>query len=355
MSAGGEGLEVERGERAHAGAPVRAALEELGPGEGDDRDRDPPAPLEDVVDEVEQPRVRVLEVLEQQDHGGRVGQPLEERPPGGEQLVGGDLGLDAEQGEQGGLDPGGLVRVADVGADGRGDPLARRRLVVALGETGSAADHLAEGPERDPVAVGGRAPLVPPDVLGQAVEVLRELPGEAGLADPGLADHRHEAGPALPPGGREQVLEQAELLVAADERRLEGLAPVAPAAPGDDADGAPGGDRGRLARQRLVARGLEGDRARCGPPCRLAHEHRPGRRGRLEAGGGVDDVARHHPLVDRPDRDRGLAGQDPGPGHGTGAQRSGPRRRARGRRGRPARRRPRGPRARPRRPSPRRR
>ena len=63
----GQRLEVERGEVALAGAPVGPLLEQLGPGERDDVDRDVPAPLEEVVDEVEQARVGEVEVLEDQD------------------------------------------------------------------------------------------------------------------------------------------------------------------------------------------------------------------------------------------------------------------------------------------------
>ena len=122
-------------------------------------------------------------------------------------------------------------------------------------------------------------------------------------------------------GRRVQVLERAELLVPPDKGRLEGVAPVPAAALRDDAEGAPGGDRGGLPPQGLLARGLEGDRAGCRPPGGLAHQHGPRRRDRLEPGRGVDDVARHHPLVRGPEGDRGLAGQDPGPGRGTGAQR----------------------------------
>ena len=176
---GGQGLEVDRGERTQARPPVRAPVEELGPGKRDERDRDPAAPLHDVVDEVEQAWVRVLEVLEHQDHGRRVGQPLEERPPGGEQLVRADPGLDAEEGEQGGLDPALLAGVADVGPHGLGDVGPRGRLVIALGQARPAPDHLAQGPEGDPVPVGGGAARVPPDRVGQAVEVLRETPRRA--------------------------------------------------------------------------------------------------------------------------------------------------------------------------------
>ena len=221
-----------------------------------------------------------------------------------------------------GLDPGGLRRIGHVVRDGLGDPCARRRLVVGLDEAGPPADHLAQRPERDPVAVGGAPPGVPPDGVDEAVEVLEELPREAGLPDPARSDHAHEAGPALAARRLEQVLELAELLVPADERRLERVAPVPPAALGDHADGAPRRDRRRLALERLLAGVLEHDRARCRPRGRLAHEDGPGGRGGLEPRGGVDDVARDHALVRRADRDRRLAGQDAGPRLDPGAERA---------------------------------
>ena len=68
-------------------------------------------PLEEVVDEVEQARVGEVEVLEDQDDRGGRRQPLEERPPGPEELLRPDPGLDAEQGQQGRLDPAPLLRV----------------------------------------------------------------------------------------------------------------------------------------------------------------------------------------------------------------------------------------------------
>ena len=89
-----------------------------------------------------------------------------------------------------------------------------------------------------------------------------ELPGEPALADAGRADDADEARPPLAARGVEQVLEQAQLVVAADERRLERVAAVATAALGDDPERAPGRDRRRLALERLLAGLLEGDRAR---------------------------------------------------------------------------------------------
>ena len=151
--------------------------------------------------------------------------------------------LEPEQRQERRLDPGPLGLVGDVLLEHRGDRGPRRRLVVGLLEVGPAADHLAERPERDAVAVGRAAAVVPPDRLDQPVDVLEELPGQARLADPGRADDADQPRPALAGRRVEQVLELAELLVAADERRLERLGPADPAALGDDPDGAPGGDR----------------------------------------------------------------------------------------------------------------
>ena len=142
-----ERLEVDRGEAALAGAPVGPALEQLGPGQGQDEDRDAPGPLEQVVDEVEQARVGVVEVLE--DHHDRAarGEPLEERAPGPEELLRARRPTRAQQRQQRRLDPGPLGLVGDVLLEHRGDRRPGRRLVVGLLEAGPAADHLAERPE----------------------------------------------------------------------------------------------------------------------------------------------------------------------------------------------------------------
>ena len=122
--------------------------------------------------------------------------PLEERPPGGEQL------LALERPDLARARAGRAASARSSAARPRrgrtrpGRPrscVAGRRLVVTLGQAGPLADHLAERPERDALAVGGRAALVPVDVSTSAVDVLQELPGEAALADSGLARHRHEA------------------------------------------------------------------------------------------------------------------------------------------------------------------
>ena len=69
-------------------------------------------PLEQVLDEVEQARVRPLHVLEHEDGRIRIGEPLEEEPPGCEQVVALVRGLllgDTEQAREQRLDEFPLV------------------------------------------------------------------------------------------------------------------------------------------------------------------------------------------------------------------------------------------------------
>jgi hypothetical protein len=155
---------------------------------------------------------------------------------------------------------------------------------------------------------------VPVDRLADPVEVLLELPGEAALPDaPGPGD-RDQPRPPIAARRGDEVLQEPELLVPAHEGRLREVRATLAAALGDDAQGSPGRDRGRLALEGLLAGRLEGDRPGGGPLGRLADEDRAGGGHGLQAGGGVDEVARDHALVRRPQGDRRLAGQDPGPG-----------------------------------------
>ena len=141
---------------------------------------------------------------------------------------------------------------------------------------------------------------------------LSELPRKPRLADPGRADDRHDPQPLLALGGVEQVLEQSQLVLAADERRLERLRAIAPATLGHDTQGAPRGDRCLLALERLLAGRLERDRGARGAMRRLADEHGPGRGHALQPARGVDEVARDHALVRGADRHGRLAGQHAG-------------------------------------------
>ena len=82
-----ERAEMERREVAVPGAPVRPLVEELGTREDEHEERARLRPLEQVLDEVEQARVGPLHVLEHEDGRVRVREPLEEEPPGGEEVV----------------------------------------------------------------------------------------------------------------------------------------------------------------------------------------------------------------------------------------------------------------------------
>ena len=262
----------------------------------------------------------MVEVLEDHHHRTARGQALEEGPPGTEELLRPDPRLDTQQGQEGRRDPGPLRPVGNVRLEHRGDPGPRRRLVIVLLESRPTPDHLAECPERDPVAIGGTPAVVPPDTLDEAVHVLQELPGQAGLPDSGRPDHADEARSALATGRVEEVLQLPEFLVATDERCLEGLGPADAAALRDDAKGAPGGDGTHLALEDLVGRGLEDDGA---PRCALGglpDEHGRGRGHALEAARRVDHVAGDHALVGGAEGDRRLAREDPGPDLDPGAQ-----------------------------------
>ena len=157
-------------------------------------------PFQQVVDEIEEAGVGPLQILEDEDGGAAVGDALEERPPGGEQLLAlsGRCLVEAEEGRQARLHPAPVGGIRDVLRDRRLELRPCRGRIVRFGDSGAAADHLAECPVADPLAVCERASLVPVDVLDEPVDVLEEFPREAALADPGLAHDRDEPGAALP-------------------------------------------------------------------------------------------------------------------------------------------------------------
>jgi hypothetical protein len=198
-----------------------------------------------VIDEVEESRVGPLEILEHEDDGPLFGDALEERPPGGEELVAiaATALVDAQQLQEARLDPAPLALIRDVLIERLGDARPRGRRVVGFDQSGSLAHHLAESPERDPLAVRGRAALVPVDGLADPVDVLVELPGETALADTRLADHGHEPEASLAGGGVEQLLDQPKLRLAAHERGFEDVRATRPADHAHDADRAPGRHR----------------------------------------------------------------------------------------------------------------
>ncbi len=273
-------------------------------------------PLGNVLDELEQALVGPVDVLEHEDRRSLLADPLEEGAPGREQLLALERAkfLQPEQAEQLWLDPAPLALIGDIFVEGGCDLRSCRRMVVAFGEPGTLTDHFAERPERDALAVGRGAALMPEHALDEPVDVLKELPGQAALAGPCLAGDRHKPQPPLACCRMEEVLEQSELLIASDEWRFEPLRAADAADLGDDALGSPGDDRSSLALQQLFAGRLVGNRLGRGLIGRLAHKDAARRCHRLEAACGVDQVARDHALVRGAERDGRLAGQHRSPG-----------------------------------------
>ena len=80
-----------------------------------------------------------------------------------------------------------------------------------------------------------------------------------------------------------ELLDQAQVAVAADEWRLEAPLALRAADPGHDPQRAPQPQRLGLALDRVLAGVLVGDRSRGHLPGHLVDEHGPGIRGRLDA------------------------------------------------------------------------
>ena len=151
-------------------------------------------PLEQVLEEVEQARVGPLHVLEDEDRRRLLGQPLEEDPPGREEvlLVAGGPSSRPEQVGEARLDPAPLLRVGHVHLDRRAQLRARRARLLVLDDAAAHPHHLRQRPVRDALAVGEAAAAMPEDVVGEPVDVLLELPRETRLADPRDARDRDE-------------------------------------------------------------------------------------------------------------------------------------------------------------------
>ena len=111
----------------------------------------------------------------------------------------------------------------------------------------------------------------------------------------------------------EEILDQTQLAVTADEGSLEPGGLERSADTRDDAQRAPQRRQAILALQLEGAGVVVGDRVLRRSARRLAHEHRPGLGHRLHARGGVDEIAGHHALPFGAHRDSGLTGEHAGP------------------------------------------
>ena len=164
---------------------------------------------------------------------------------------------------------------------------------------------------------------MPPHIGGQAVGVLLELPAQPGLAHPGGARYQDQPRDVTVGGRVEQVLDRAQLGVPAGQRRLQAVDPLAPAHRGQDPERPPQPLRLRLALQRVLTGIGKGDRAAGQPLGRHVDQHRARPGGGLHPRRGVHRVAGHHPLTDRAQVHRHLAGHHSGPGGQAGQPRLG--------------------------------
>ncbi len=139
-------LEGEAHEGPRSRPPAGPAFDQLRPSEGHDGQGHAAAPVEQVVDEVEQSGVRPMEVLEQEDDRVRIAAM---RSKNARQALNSSsraapaLPFEPEQDEEGVLDPAAFGLVGDPARDTGRDRGPGRRLVVAFDE----ADR-ALGPSR---------------------------------------------------------------------------------------------------------------------------------------------------------------------------------------------------------------
>ncbi len=226
----------------HQRLPRRPPLPQLRPGEREHHDWEVGRPLQQVVDEVEQPAIRPLQVLEHEHHRRVLREPLEEQAPAREQVraVGIRALLEPQQVREPRLDQPALPLVGDEPLDRDVELLARHGRLILLGDLRPRPDHLGERPVRDTLAVGQRPPVVPVALLLDPVHVLEQLPDEPRLTRARLAEDHDVPRPALMGAVVAGVDDRSQLGVAPHERRLEPGAAARAAGAGHDPKRRPG-------------------------------------------------------------------------------------------------------------------
>ena len=205
--------------------------------------------------------------------------------------------LEPEQVRQAGLDEPPLALVGHVPGHRLGELCTRGGGLLVLGDAGAHAHHLGQRPVGDALPVGQAASGVPAHGLRDAVGVLRELPGEPGLAGTRRPGHADKPRAALVPAFLDALDDQGEIARAADKGRLEAGAAPGAAHERDDTDRLPRVHR-RLAALDLVRAGVLVDDRRLGRAAGdVIDEHAAGRRDALQPRGGVDGVAEHGALA----------------------------------------------------------
>ncbi len=252
-----------------------------------------------------------MQVFEDQHRDVLGGKALEEESPCGVEVawIGGRAFLEPHEVGESGLDPAALLGIGNELLHGLAELGPRRLGSFVLDDAGTHPHHLVEGPVRNALAVSKTAASVPPDRLGDAVEVLEEFPGQTRLPDAGNTDDRHQTRGALFARAVQQLLEEAELAITPDKRRLETRRPQRTSGGRHHPLGAPQTQRLGLAFELMLARVRIDDCRLAGDPCRVADVDGPRHGGRLDPRCRVDQVSGDAALAAHPERHGGLAGQ----------------------------------------------
>ncbi len=232
-------------------------------------------------------------------------------------------GLDAQERQERGLDPAPLLLVGDVLAS----VAATLARVVASSSVSSRPQRprtiSPSAQKLMPSPYAGERPSCHQTVSTRPSRYLRNSQASRRLADARRADDRHEAGPPLAARGVEQVLEQAQLVVAAHERRLEGVGAAAAAALGHDAQCA--ARPGRATALPLSVCSPAGSNAMAADAARWVASPTstvPGAAADWSRDAVLTRSPGDHALVGGADGHRRLAGQDAGAAGDAGSQRA---------------------------------
>ncbi len=155
----GQRCEIDPVDVRQARGEVGMALEQLRAGRGHEKQGHPHGPVSEVLEEGEHGVVGPMDVLEHQDRRVGLGDGLEKRPPGGEELLalGARAGIDANERPKALAQPIAVGPGRDGVIDlGRGD-----LRIVGLEDPGLGLDDLAQRPECDSIAVREAAALAP--------------------------------------------------------------------------------------------------------------------------------------------------------------------------------------------------
>jgi hypothetical protein len=211
----GERLERDVSGSSAQGGVCLAVLEQVGPGEAAENDREARAPSGDVLEQVEKGRLRPLDIFEHDDHRLRRRKRFEQSANGPEDLLRQDFRR--REAEHAGELLVGPFTLAWIGEQ-RANALARALLAVGLAEPCGLPHELDNGPEARPLAIGGTAAAEGKHVVAERID---ELLRQAALADAGRAEHQHQRGGRVGNCLVEECAKSVQFVLAADDRRVE--------------------------------------------------------------------------------------------------------------------------------------